>query len=305
MTIPVNDQMVINEVYLSDADQHGGRQCPFGTGHNGGLKGFSMDIKGSVALITGAGSGIGEAIAKDLALRGAHLALVDRSEAQVQAVAEAIKAAGGQAVAIPGDVTQEADTAAFVQACLKAYGRLNIAVTCAGIIRDGLMISPDAQSRQITKKMDLAKWQQVVDVNLTGTFLTLRDCAEAMANGGWPGLLVGISSVNKVGQLGQLNYASTKAAIALMPKMLVGEFMLKGIRNIRAIAIAPGYTATNLLTGMNQDALQRILADVHLGRLVDPLEIASLIAHCVENEAINGTTLEITGGLCHPQSIAK
>lgn len=90
-----------------------------------------------------------------------------------------------------------------------------------------------------------------------------------------------------------------------MPKILVGEFMLKGIRNIRSLAIAPGYTATSMLTGMNQEALSHILNDVHLGRLIDPKEIASLIAHCVENEAINGTTLEITGVFAiHIQSLS-
>ncbi len=264
-----------------------------------------MDIKGSVALITGAASGIGEAIAMDLSRRGASVVLVDRSLQALERVEKAIQANGGEALSCVADVTSEADTAAFIEATLARFHQLNIVVTCAGIIRDGLLISPDKQTGQVTKKLELDKWQQVMDVNLTGTFLTLRDSAQAMANGGWPSLLVAISSVNKVGQLGQINYASTKAAIALMPKILVGEFMLKGIRNIRAVAIAPGYTATNLLTQMNQDALNQILADVHLGRLVEPKEIAALIAHCAENEAINGTTLEITGGLCHPHSIAK
>ena len=264
-----------------------------------------MDIKDSVALITGAGSGIGEAIAKDLAQRGAKIVLVDRSLEAVQRVANDIQGFGGHAHACAADVTSEADTAAFIESGLKQFGKLNIVVTCAGVIKDGLMISPDRETGKVTKKLNLQHWQQVIDVNLTGTFLTLRDCAQAIANGGWPGLLVAISSVNKVGQIGQLNYSSTKAAIALMPKMLVGEFMLKGIRNIRSVAIAPGYTATSMLTGMNQEALAHILNDVHLGRLIAPKEIASLIAHCVENEAINGTTLEITGGLCHPHSIAK
>jgi 3-oxoacyl-[acyl-carrier protein] reductase len=202
-------------------------------------------------------------------------------------------------------VTSEQDTENFVMLAIQHFGKLNIVVTCAGVIRDGLMISPDRQTGQVTKKLDLHRWQQVIDVNLTGTFLTLRDAAQAIANGGWPGLLVAISSVNKIGQIGQINYSSSKAAIALMPKMLIGEFMLKGIRNIRAIAIAPGYTATSMLTDMNQDALTQILKDVHLGRLIEPKEISELIAHCVENEAINATTLEITGGLCHPHSIAK
>jgi 3-oxoacyl-[acyl-carrier protein] reductase len=90
-----------------------------------------------------------------------------------------------------------------------------------------------------------------------------------------------------------------------LPKIVVGEFQLRGIKNIRCVAIAPGYTATPMVKGMNQDALKAIVADVHLGRLVEPDEIASLIGHTIENEAINATTLEITGGLCYPKGIAK
>ena len=167
------------------------------------------------------------------------------------------------------------------------------------------MLALDKETGKVSRKMGLDKWQPVIDTNLTGTFLTVRDAAEAMVNGGWPGLLVTISSVNKVGQVGQLNYSSAKVADALLPKIVVGEFLMRGIRNVRCIGIAPGYTATPMLTGMNQDALKAILADVHLGRLVDPNEIARLIGHCVENEAINATTLEITGGLCYPGGIAK
>jgi 3-oxoacyl-[acyl-carrier protein] reductase len=90
-----------------------------------------------------------------------------------------------------------------------------------------------------------------------------------------------------------------------MPKIIVGEFLMRGIRNVRCVAIAPGYTATPMLTGMNQDALKAILQDVHLGRLIAPEEIASMIGTCVENEALNATTIEITGGLCYPGGIAK
>jgi len=94
-------------------------------------------------------------------------------------------------------------------------------------------------------------------------------------------------------------------ADALMPKIMVGEFLMRNIRNIRCVAVAPGYTATPMLTGMNQDALKSILADVHLDRLVAPEEIASLIGYIATNEALNATTIEITGGLCYPKGIAK
>ena len=264
-----------------------------------------MEIKGSVVVVTGGGNGIGEAVSKYFSRNGAKVVVVDLAQPNIDRVVGEIQAAGGEVIGVQANVTSEADTARFYQAALEAFGKVNIVVSCAGIIRDGTMLALDKEAGKVARKMGLDKWQPVIDTNLTGTFLTIRDGAEAMVNGGWPGLLVAISSVNKVGQVGQLNYSSAKVADALLPKIVVGEFMLRGIRNVRCIAIAPGYTATPMLTGMNQDALKAILADVHLGRLVDPEEIARLIAHAVENEAINATTLEITGGLCYPGGIAK
>ena len=264
-----------------------------------------MEIKGSVAVITGGGNGIGEAIAKYFVTHGAKVVIVDMAQKHIDRVLGEIKAMGGEAIGVQASVTSEADTARFYQAALEAFGKINIVVSCAGIIRDGTMLGIDKETGKVNRKMGLDKWQPVIDTNLTGTFLTIRDGAEAMVNGGWPGLLIAISSVNKVGQVGQLNYSSAKVAAALLPKIVVGEFMLRNIRNVRCIAIAPGYAATPMLTGMNQEALKSLLSDVHIGRLVEPEEIARLIGHCVENEAINATTLEITGGLCYPGAVAK
>lgn len=264
-----------------------------------------MEINGSVAVITGGGSGIGEAIAKYLSGKGAKVAVVDTSQRNIDRVVKDIEDSGGSAIGVQANVTSESETARFVQATLSAFGKLNIGVSSAGIIRDATMLTLDQETGKVSRKMGLDKWQPVIDVNLTGTFLTLRDCAEAMVNGGWEGLLVTISSVNKVGQIGQLNYSSAKISDALMPKIIVGEFLMRGIRNIRCVGIAPGYTATPMLTGMNQEALKAILQDVHIGRLVEPDEVAALIGHCVENGAINATTIEITGGLCSPHGIAK
>jgi 3-oxoacyl-[acyl-carrier protein] reductase len=126
-----------------------------------------------------------------------------------------------------------------------------------------------------------------------------------MVNGGWGGIIFIISSINKVGQIGQLNYSSTKIADALMPKILVGEFMLRKIKNIRVIGIAPGYVGTAILKNMDQKVLNAILKEVHLGRLVEPEEVAHLMIHCIQNDAINATTIEITGGVCYNKSIAK
>lgn len=264
-----------------------------------------MEIKGSVALVTGGGNGIGEAVVKHFIKNGAKVAVVDMVQKNIDKVLKDVKEMGGEAIGIQANVTSEAETAKFIKATLEAFGKLNIAVSCAGIIRDGTLLTLDKETGKVSKKMGLDKWQPVIDVNLTGTFLTMRDAAEAMVNGGWEGLLVPISSVNKIGQIGQLNYSSTKVADALMPKIIVGEFLMRGIKNIRCVAIAPGYTATPMLTGMNQDALKAILADVHIGRLIEPAEIASMIGYCVENGALNATTIEITGGLCNPGGIAK
>ncbi len=264
-----------------------------------------MEIKGSVAVITGGGNGIGEAVAKFFVRNGAKVVIVDMAQKSIDRVVLELKEMGGEVIGVQASVTSEGDTAKFYKAALDAFGKINIVVSCAGIIRDGTMLSLDKETGKVNCKMGLDKWQPVIDTNLTGTFLTIRDGAEAMVNGGWTGLLVVISSVNKVGQVGQLNYSSAKVADALLPKIVVGEFLMRGIRNVRCIGIAPGYTATPILAGMNQAALKAILADVHLGRLVDPDEIARLIGHAVENEAINATTLEITGGLCYPGGVAK
>jgi 3-oxoacyl-[acyl-carrier protein] reductase len=264
-----------------------------------------MQVKHSVALITGGASGIGEATAKHLSALGARVAIVDRESAQIDRVVSEIQAAGGQCVGISADVTSEQDTERFVQATVDAFGKLNIAVSCAGVIRDGTLLNIDKNTGQVSRKLGFDKWKTVIDVNLTGTFLTLRDAAQAMVNGGWEGLLVPISSVNKIGQVGQLNYSATKAAVERFPKIIIGEFLLRKITHIRCVGIAPGYTETRILQEMNQDALAVMLKDVHLGRLIKPQEIADLIAYCAQNEAINATTLEITGGLCFSGNIAK
>jgi len=264
-----------------------------------------MELKNSVAIVTGGGNGIGEAVVKHFVAQGAKVAVVDLVQKNIDRVIADVQKTGGEAIGIQANVTSEADTARFVKGTIEAFGKLNIAVSSAGVIRDGMMLNLDKETGQVARKLGLDKWQAVIDTNLTGTFLTMRDAAEAMVNGGWPGLLVPISSVNKCGQVGQINYSSAKVADALMPKIIVGEFLMRGIRNIRCVAIAPGYTATPMLTGMNQDALKAILQDVHLGRLIAPEEIASMIGYAVENEALNATTIEITGGLCYPGGVAK
>ena len=264
-----------------------------------------MLMNGSVAIVTGGANGIGEAVARHLSNLQVKVAIVDLDQESINRVVGEIKTTGGEAIGVKADVTSEADTARFLNETIAAFGQLNVVVACAGIIRDSTMLTLDKATGKVSRKMTIDKWNDVINIDLTGTFLTLRDAAERMVNGGWEGLLVPISSVNKAGQIGQLNYSSAKTAIELMPKIIIGEFLLRGIRNIRCVAIAPGYTETAMLTRMNQDVLNAILADVHLGRLISPDEIAGLIGYCMQNRALNATTIEITGGLCYPRGIAK
>ncbi len=256
-----------------------------------------MELNGAVAVVTGGASGIGEAVAKSMAARGVQVVLGDMDPKGLERVAAEITAAGGSVVWSRCNVTSDVQVSDLMDLAISTYGKLNICVASAGIIKDGLMINLDKETGKVKRAMTTDQFKAVVDVNLVGAFITVREAAIRMANHGYQGLIVPISSVNKDGQIGQLNYASTKAAIALWPKILTGEFHSKGIRNIRVVAVAPGYVGTPMVKGMNQDALAGILQGVHIGRLIEPSEIADIIMHTAQNEAIDATCLEITGGL--------
>lgn len=265
-----------------------------------------MDIKGKVLVVTGGGSGIGEAVAKEISKKGARVFIGDINQKSIDRVVAEIRTAGGEADGCTVNVFDEKQVEAFMKKAAETFGSINIIVPCAGIIRDGLMINTDRETGKVKKKMSLEQFQSVIDINLSGTFLTLREAASIMIDNGWEGVMFTISSVNKIGQVGQLNYSATKAAVGMWPKMLAGEFHMKKISGIRVVGIAPGYVGTPMLTGMNQDALDAILKDVHIGRLIAPEEIAKLMLHVVDNEALDGTTIEITGGVTFgPRQIAK
>ncbi len=256
-----------------------------------------MELNGAVAVITGGASGIGEAVAKGLSSRGARVVLGDMDQRNLERVAGEIAAAGGSVAWAKCNVTSDEDVASLMDLAIDKFGQLNVVVASAGIIKDGLMINLDKETGKVKKAMTTEQFKAVIDVNLVGAFITVREAAIRMANGGWPGLIVPISSVNKSGQTGQMNYSSAKAAIALWPKILCGEFQMRGVSNVRVVAIAPGYVGTPMVKGMNQEALAGILKGVHIGRLIEPSEIADIIAFAAQNEAVDATCLEITGGL--------
>lgn len=258
-----------------------------------------MNVAGSVAVITGGARGIGLAIAKSLAVAGAKVVLGDILEEGLRQSCRDICAVGGEAAGVVANITRDEDVEKLMDAAIEKFGAINIVCANAGIIRDGLVLGRDNETGKITRVMSTDDFRAVMDVNLVGAFITLREGARRMADNGWRGVLLITSSINMTGQPGQINYSSTKAAVALWPKILVGEFQMSGIKNIRVVGIAPGYTATEGLKSLNQTTLDAVLKDVHLGRLVEPEELASTIKHVIENEAIDGTTIEVTGGVTY------
>jgi 3-oxoacyl-[acyl-carrier protein] reductase len=256
-----------------------------------------MNLNGAVAVVTGGASGIGESVARSMARKGVRVVLGDLDLKNLERVASEIVAEGGQAVHARCNVTSDDEVASLMDLAIASFGGLNICVASAGIIKDGLMINTDRETGKVKRAMTTEQFKAVIDINLVGSFITIREAAIRMVNHGYQGLLVPISSINKEGQTGQLNYASTKCAIALWPKIIVGELQLKGIKNIRCVAIAPGYVGTPMVKSMKPEVLAGILEGVHIGRLIEPEEIADAIMVAAQNEAIDATCLEICGGL--------
>ncbi len=254
-----------------------------------------LEIKDSVAVITGGAGGIGLSLGRYWAARGGKVVLGDISADDLSRARAEI---GPGAETVPCDVTKESDCARLADTAVERFGKINLVAPFAGIIRDGLMVSPDRETGKVTGKMPLDDFRRVLDVNLTGVFLTVRECVERMVNAGCRGLVCLVSSIGALGTAGQINYSSTKAAVSVMPKVITAELFRRGLSGrIRCVAVAPGYVGTRMVAGMNQAALAKILADVPLGRLVEPEEVASLVGELYRNEALSGETYFIHGGL--------
>jgi 3-oxoacyl-[acyl-carrier protein] reductase len=257
-----------------------------------------LDIQNSVAVITGGGGGIGLEVAKYWVKNGGKVVIADISEDLLSQGEAELKALGGEVLPVVTNVTMEEDNSRLADAAIEKFGQINLVAPFAGIIRDGLMVAPDRATGKVTRKMPLADFKIVVDINLTGVFLTVRECAERMINHNCRGLICLVSSTGSLGTAGQLNYASTKAAMSVMPKVLTAEFFRRGLAGkIRCVAVAPGYVGTAMVKGMNQKALEAILSQVPIGRLIAPEEVAQLVGDIYRNEALAGEVFFIHGGL--------
>jgi 3-oxoacyl-[acyl-carrier protein] reductase len=251
-----------------------------------------MDIKDKTVAITGAARGIGKALALAFATKGARLALIDLSVDDIASTAAMCAEMGVEARSYACNVTREDDVVATMNAIAADFGSLDVMLNNAGIVKDGLLVK--VKDGAIVGKMTLDQWNAVMNVNLTGVFLCGREAAEHMIRFGKGGVIINMSSISKDGNLGQTNYVATKAGVAAMAVTWSKELARFGIRTG---AIAPGYCATEILSGMSPETLAKVTAPVPLKRLGQPEEIARTAIFIVENDFFTGRTIQIDGGL--------
>jgi len=251
-----------------------------------------MQLKDKVVAVTGGARGIGKAIASAFVARGARVAIIDLNPSDLDATRAEFAEAGTQVGTYAANVAREDQVIAAFNGIVADFGRLDVLVNNAGIIKDGLLVK--AKDGVVTGRMGLEQWQAVIDVNLTGVFLCGREAAERMIELGHGGLIINISSISKCGNAGQTNYSAAKAGVTAMAVVWAKELARYGIR---AASIAPGFTRTDILAGMPPEMLEKVTAPVPLKRLGLPEEVAHAAVFIAENDFFTGRALDVDGGL--------
>jgi NAD(P)-dependent dehydrogenase (short-subunit alcohol dehydrogenase family) len=248
-----------------------------------------ISFAGQVALITGAASGIGAAVATRLAAAGAHVAVADIDSLGAQRTACMIREAGGKAEPVVIDVTDAASVEAAVTATVAMFGGLHLAVNNAGVT------GPAA----LTGEYDPRDWQRVIDVDLTGVFYCLRyEIPALLAAGG--GSVVNMSSVfGSNGCPQQAAYAAAKYGVVGLTKSVALEYSSKGIR---VNAVAPGFIDTDMTRALTEEQRSALLAQIPMGRLGSAADVAATVLFLCSDPAgyITGETLHVNGGMYMP-----
>ena len=241
------------------------------------------DLKGQVALVTGATRGIGAAIAQELAARGATVIGTATTEDGAGKITAALQASGGRGVAL--DVNNASAAEAVVDGIVKQHGGVHILVNNAGITRDTLAM-----------RMKDDDWDAVLDTNLKAVFRMSRAVMRTMMKQRH-GRIVNITSVvGASGNPGQANYAAAKAGVAGMTRALAREL---GSRGITVNCVAPGFIATDMTSGLPEDQQKALLAQIPLGALGTPADVAHAVAYLASREAgyVTGQELHVNGGM--------
>ncbi len=251
-----------------------------------------MLLKDKVALITGAGNGIGRATALRFAREGAKLLLSDLDEDALVETRQQITAGGGEATAVIGSVASRTDAKLMVDTAVSTYGALHILINNAGITRDGLTTRiKDGQAQFMPEE----NWDAVLDVNLKGTWLVSQCAAVPMMKNNY-GRIVNTASIAALGNIGQANYSASKAGIIGLTKTLALEWARYGIA---VNCIAPGGVKTRMTESIPEKIVAGLLEGIPFKRFAEPDEIAAAHAWLASNEAayITGQVLFIDGGI--------
>lgn len=247
-----------------------------------------MQLKNLSVLITGGGSGLGEATARAMAAKGAKVAVLDMNKAAADQVASDI---GG--VAVIGDVSQEEPVKDAIAKAEAAHGAIRILVNCAGLASAIKTVNKNGA-------YPLEDFKRVINVNLIGTFNVIRLVAERMQSappiGEERGVIINTASVAAFdGQVGQAAYSASKAGVAGMTLPIARDL---ASLYIRVVTIAPGLFLTPLLLGLPEEAQRSLATQVpHPARLGHPDEYAALAVHIVENAMLNGETIRLDGAI--------
>lgn len=246
---------------------------------------MDLDLAGKVALVTGAGRGIGVAIARELASEGCDVALVDLAAFDsAQALACEIRKGGRRAIALRSDVTSLVAAEESVEATVRDLGRLDILVCNAGIARDSAVW-----------KMTEVAWDEVLDVNLKGCFTYARAVAPLFRKQ-QSGRIVTIASVNGLrGKFGQANYAASKGGLVALSKTLAREL---GPSGVTVNCVAPGMVRTELTATLPPAITEAAIKESTLGRIGEPEDVAHLVAFLCSDRArhLTGTVIKVDGG---------
>lgn len=246
-----------------------------------------MNLNNKLIVITGGAGGLGKAMADALLAKGARLAIIDANQDALNALPQNL----ANLATFQANICDEAQVSSLFNDIHTSLGPIDGLINAAGILRDGLMVK---QRDDSLFKMSAEDFSQVMDVNLLGSFLCGREAAANMIEAQTKGVIVNISSVSRAGNFGQSNYSASKAAVDALTATWCKELASHGIRTA---SIAPGFIATDMTASMPPAVLEKISAQIPVGRMGRPEEIASAALFILENDYFNGRVLEIDGGM--------